>query len=182
MHPDYVYLNAMTLRDVLMGWGNPKIALLGYGRAGKDTAGAWLGEHTPLRYVGSTSQVICPMIAKELDIPVEEAWRTRHQHRMFWYEWANAYRRDDPAKLAKKCLEQGDMVVGLRDIIELNACKAAGLFDLIIWIDRDVPHDPTVTFTKEDCDIVVCNNTDLPTFYARLARLCRFAGIEVKDD
>lgn len=157
----------------------PKIALLGYGRCGKDTAGEWLGKHTPLRYMGSTSSVICPLIAAELGVPVQEAWETRHNNRKFWYEWANNYRRDNPAKLAEFCLETGDMVVGLRDKFELECCRQKKLFDLTIWIHRDVPVDPTVTFSRTDCDVVVDNTGTLDEYYARLAKLVKFAGLEV---
>lgn len=180
MHPNYVYLNAMTLRDILMGWGNPKIALLGNGRAGKDTAGGWFGLFTPLQYVGSTSRVVCPMIAEELGISVEAAWRNRHEHRKFWYDWCNEYRKDDPSKIAKACLAQGDIVVGLRDIVELNACKAEDLFDLTVWVENPrVPNDSTVTFTKDDCDVIIENNGDYRQFYRKLMQLCRFSGIMV---
>lgn len=159
----------------------PKLAILGNGRAGKDTCGAWLGTHTLLRYVGSTSQVICPLIAKELGISEQEAWDTRHQNRKFWYDFANKYRIDDPTKLAKHCLKTGDMVVGLRDKVELQACKDAGLFDLIIWVERDTAvADPTVTFCRSDCDIIVENSGSFDELYHRLARLVSFAGLQVK--
>jgi hypothetical protein len=159
-----------------------KIALLGYGRSGKDTAGGFLGLFTPLRYVGSTSMVLCPLIANSLGIPVEQAWAERHKNRKYWYDWANAYREDDPTKLARRSLEYGDMVVGLRDKVELQACKEAGLFDLTIWVANcRVPYDPTVTFTAEDCDVILENNTSYAQFYERLMHLCRFGGIMVDE-
>lgn len=157
----------------------PKIAILGFGRAGKDTAGEIIGKMSPLRYVGSTSQVVCPMIAKDLGLTPEAAWADRHNNRMYWWRWCNEYRKDDPTKIARASLATGDLVVGLRDAIELEACKAAKLFDLILWINRDVPVDPTVTFRREDCDVVIDNNDDLPTLEKRLARLLRFAGVPV---
>jgi hypothetical protein len=178
----YTYMNPATMRDIMHAWGPKKIALLGYGRAGKDTAAGWLGLFTPLRYVGSTSMVACPMIAESLGISVEEAWATRHQHRGFWYSRCNEYRKDDPTKLARKSLEYGDLVVGLRDKVELQACKDAGLFDLTIWVANcRVPYDSTVTFTAEDCDVILENNTGYAQFYERLMSLCRFGGIMVDE-
>jgi hypothetical protein len=159
----------------------PKIALLGMGRAGKDEAGKWFGKYTPLKYVGSTSMVICPMIAAERGMDVKECWKNRHQERMLWYSWANHFRRDNPAKLAQTCLEVGDLVIGMRDKLELQACKDIDLFDLIVWINRDVPDDPTVTFRREDCDIIIDNNESLDVFFTKLKRLAQFAGVPVSD-
>lgn len=160
----------------------PKLAILGHGRAGKDTAGGWLGLFTELRYVGSTSRVICPLIARERGISIREAWANRHNERMFWYEWANNYRKDDPAKIAKECLKEGDIVVGLRADYELEACRRADLFDLIVWVENPrVAPDPTVTFAAKDCDIVIVNDGDHSEFYGKLASLARFAGLTVHD-
>lgn len=159
---------------------NPRIALLGNGRAGKDTAGGWLGLFTPLRYVGSTSRVICPLIAKDLGITPEEAWAGRHANRKYWYDWANEYRKDDATKLARACLESGDIVVGLRADYELAACTDVALFDLVVWVENPrVPPDPTVTFTSKDCDIIIVNDGELPAFYDKLRALCRFSRIHV---
>lgn len=157
----------------------PKIAILGYGRAGKDEAGAWLGRNTPLIYTGSTSQVLCPLIAIELGISEEEAWNTRHANREYWFEFGNNYRKGDPAKIARKCLLASDMVIGLRDKEELQACKDARLFDLIIWIHRlGTPVDPTVTFSRNDCDLIIDNVGTLKEYHQKLHKLAKFAGLE----
>lgn len=160
----------------------PKIALLGYGRSGKDSGGYWCGMHTPLVYTGSTSDVVNPLIAAARGITPEENWARRHQERMFWYEWCNEFRRDDPTKLARAAIDAGaDIIVGMRDAAELNACKAARLFDLTIWVENPrVPPDPTVTFTRDDCDIVIDNNRRLGHFHGKLANLIAALGIEVE--
>jgi hypothetical protein len=123
--------------------------------------------------------VICPLIAAERNVTPEHAWVRRHRERKFWYDWANEYRKDDPAKLAKKCLEHGDMVIGLRDKLELQACKDANLFDLIVWIHRDVPKDPTVTFEAADCHITLDNTRSKRDLYAKLEKLCYLFGVPV---
>lgn len=158
---------------------NLKIAILGLGRVGKDTAGAYIGNHSSLRYMGSTSNIICPIIAKHLGISEKEAWTTRHDgdNRMFWYNFCNEYRRDDPTKLARISLEVSDMVVGLRDKREFDACKEAGLFDLTIWINRDVAPDPTVTFRREDCDVIIDNTGSFEQYYHKLDRLIKVLNI-----
>jgi hypothetical protein len=158
----------------------PTVALLGWGRAGKDEAGIWLGKNTALRYVGSSSNVACPMIAAELGITEEEAWNTRHQNRAFWKDWADKYRGDDGSKLCRAILEKGDIVVGLRDKFELDCCKREGLLDIIVWIDRPVPQDFTVTFSVDDCDIVIRNHGTIEEFHQKLQRWVDFSGIPLK--
>lgn len=157
----------------------PVLAILGYGRCGKDTCGQWLGEHTPLVYAGSSSNVVVDLIAADLGVTPEEAWADRHRNRAYWKQWADNYRKDDPTKLARLCLQRGDLIIGLRDVVEFRACRDANLFDIAIWVNRDVPVDPTVTFSRDDCDIVVDNNSDLDTLARRLKNLCTFAGIHV---
>lgn len=159
----------------------PRIALCGYGRAGKDTAGAYLGEVTALKYTGSLSQIFLPLIAKELGISEEAAWEARHSNRAYWKEFGDKYRANDSARLIRESLKLGGLVVGVRDKRELLAAKDEGLLDLIIWIHREVPTDPTVTYQPSDCDIIVHNTADLDTFYERLRRLMHFAGIPVRQ-
>lgn len=158
----------------------PKLMIVGYGRAGKDTAGEYLGTHSLLRYNGSTSNIVCPLIAEALGISPEEAWRTRHENRQFWYEWSNEYRKDDPAKLIKKSLEQADLVIGVRDMREIKAAREQKLVNLIIWVDSNrVPKDPTVGFTKDDADLIIQNNDDIDSFYDKLERFARTALLYV---
>jgi len=160
----------------------PKLLIVGYGRAGKDTCAEYISKISPLRYGGSTSNIICPLIAKELGVSEEEAWNTRHLNRQFWYEWANEYRKDDPAKLIKTALEKADMVVGIRDKLEMEAVKDHKLIDLIIWIDNArVRIDSTVTFNRSDCDVVICNHESLQEFHSKIKALVNSMGL-TKDD
>jgi len=158
------------------------VAVLGYGRAGKDTAAMWLGMHVyGCHYVGSTSDVVNPLIARERGMTPEENWATRHQNRKFWYDWCNEFRKDDPTKIARATMETGgNIIVGLRDKAELEACRNAKLFGIVIWVDNPrVPPDPTVTFTRSDCDIVVDNDGSFAKFFSKLTRLFTFAGYDV---
>ncbi len=153
-----------------------KLAIVGYGRSGKDTAGLFLGQITHLNYVGSTSDVVRPLIAKDLGISEEEAWATRHQNREYWKKWCDNYRKDDPAKIAKESLKHGDMVVGIRGREELEAVQAQGLVDLTIWIANPrVEKDPTVDFEISYADIVIYNDSDYATFYKRLRNFAKYA-------
>ena len=157
--------------------GLPILAIVGHGRAGKDSAAEWLRDHTKLRFKGGCSYTGCQYVADKLGISWHEAWRTRHERRMEWYTLLNEYREADPAKLIKDCLVHSDIVCGVRDGKELHAAKQEGLLDLIVWVDRPVPIDPTVTFTIDDADVIIRNYGSFGTFYSRLKRFARTLGV-----
>ncbi len=154
------------------------LAIVGYGRSGKDTAGRLLGEISVLGYGGSTSNVVLPLIAKELRMSEEKAWNTRHQNRDFWKKWCDEYRKDDPTKLISLALKKARTVVGIRGAEELAAGKACGLISMTVWISNHrVPVDPTVEFTSAEADVIIHNDSDYPTFYRRLYNFVKFAGL-----
>ena len=133
--------------------GNPttpvrRLAIVGPSRAGKDTAANWFAAHTGLRYTGSCSSIIAPHAAARLGIPEAEAFATRHACRDLWRAIGDELRRDDPAYLARKTLEHGDICVGIRSAAEMEAVMGEGLVDEVLWIDRPgLPVDPTLEFT-----------------------------------
>jgi hypothetical protein len=142
--------------------GLSSLALCGYGRAGKDEAAKYLIQAYGYGYSGSASRLALPLIAVAIDQPAVDVWSSRHLHRKYWFEWLNEFRRDDPSLLARMCLGVSDLVVGIRDHRELADAKAKKLCDKFIWIDRPgVPVDPTLTYTKEDCETVIVNPGDI---------------------
>ena len=172
------------------GWVDvqiPIIAFCGHGRSGKDTGAEWARDHTILRFKGGCSWTALKYMAKRLSedegrvVTEEEAYKNRHMDRMKWYTYMNQYREGDPSRLIRDCLEHSDIVCGVRDGKELTASKEKGLLDLIIWVNRDVPNDPTVTYTRDDCDIVVDNTSTLEAYYQKLARLMKSLGLQVKE-
>jgi hypothetical protein len=155
----------------------PKIAICGHGRSGKDEAARYLARRTPLRFAKSTSEVIAPYAAAKLGRPVDVAFAERHQNRVFWFNVGNELRAEDPAFLVRECLKAGEIVVGMRNRSEVVAVRAERLVDLVVWIDRDVPADPTQEFGVELCDLVVPNRGTLEEFHGRLEALARWAGL-----
>jgi hypothetical protein len=152
--------------------GKPVLAIVGHGRAGKDTASLWLRDHTALRFAGGASWSAAPYMAQLLGKTPEEAYRDRHQDRLLWMRKLNELReRDGPTALVRLCLGHSDIVCGLRNRAELVGGRAEGLLDLIVWVDRQVPDDPTVEFDIYDADVVVLNHTSLDDFYRRLRHL-----------
>jgi len=154
--------------------GKPILAVIGHGRAGKDSACLWLRSHTVLRFAGGSSWSAAPHMGHVLGKTAEAAYRDRHQDRMLWFKELNKLRAEKgPSYLVRLCLEHSDLVCGLRNAEELYAGRNEGLIDLIVWIDRPVPPDPTVEFSVEDADVIVRNHTSLDDFYARLRNFSR---------
>lgn len=151
----------------------PTLAIVGMGRAGKDTAGEYLSAKFLPSPPRSSSLNALPLVAHMVGVPEEQAYAERHQHREFWIEACNQLRRDDLTRLARWCLGACDLAIGLRGKEEFAAVMAEGVCDLAVWVHRDVPKDPTVEFTREDCDAVVDNTASLERFHARLDRLGR---------
>ena len=157
--------------------GHPVMAIVGYGRAGKDTCAEWLNANTVLRYAGGCSWVARHHMAKTLGLTPEEAFLRRHEDRRFWFEEFNRLREKYTTLLIRLCLEESDLVCGVRSGIELAAGRNEGLIDLVVWIDRDVPVDPTVEFSVADADIVVRNDRTIDDFYLKLKHFAKALNI-----
>jgi hypothetical protein len=155
-----------------------KILFVGHGRAGKDEAAAYLAKITGLRYAGSFSWAALPYMAARLGIHPQLAWETRHQNRELWKQYCDELRRVDQTLLARMALQSGDICAGLRDKIELEAVKAAKLFDHIVWIARPgIPEDPTVTFSACDCVEYISNDGTLGLFHREIEHWAAFMNI-----
>lgn len=159
-----------------------KILIVGWGRSGKDAAGAFLHEHCGIPYCASTSWAALPMIAETLDLPMQLAWESRHRDRQLWKDICDAHRIDDPLLLIRKALEfPGRVVTGIRDKCEMDAAMKHGLFAHVLWIHRDgIPEDRTVTFTPDYPGVIIVkNNGTLHEFHRTLYHLAmiRLGGV-----
>lgn len=156
----------------------PKLLIVGYGRHGKDHAAEALSVITHLRYGGSTSWAALPDMSAHLGVHPQIAWERRHLpgNRKIWYDHCNELRSKDPLTLVRRVLACADIVCGIRDKVELQACRESGIFEKIIWVDASLRRpevDSTVTFHREDCDLVVYNNLDKRAFNFELYRLAQ---------
>lgn len=160
----------------------PTIAFLGYGRAGKDEAAAYLAQQRQYTYAGSTSEAATPLVAQALGCPPDVAYRDRHQQRMFWKAFCEELRKPDPTILVRMSLANGDVLAGLRGYSELKTCLDCSVINIAVWVDRpDVPPDPTVDFTEDDCHLTVRNAGSLAEYHARLDKLFDIMGLPRKD-
>lgn len=160
------------------------IMFVGHGRAGKDTACAYLSQITTLRNAGTTSKYLAQYMAGKLNLPVEEAYARRHESdemRTKWYDGGNELRERGPTTLIRMALENGEITGGVRDLAEIVAAREEGLIDLIVWVENTrVKPDPTVKFTEREADLVIQNNWGLDEFHHRIWRFARFAGLPVR--
>ena len=163
--------------------GIPVSAFLGPGRAGKDEASIWLSTNFQVDYSGSVSEFVCPLIAYALGRGEREVYDSRHDDRMFWYQFCNGLRRYDPAFLVKMCLAEGDIIAGIRGAAELEACMAQGVIDVSFWIDNPrVDTDPTLEYLIDDCDFVIRNANNKLDYYRRLRKLAGMLDFTPRTD
>jgi len=168
--------------------GYPSIGYLGAGRSGKDTAAQCVADHSELVYGGSTSNAVLPMIAHSLQLSEDEAWRTRHENRQFWFNWCNLYRQIyGQDSIAKLLLGLGDFVVGLRSKAEVCMVNEHGLVTHWVWISRaGANSDPTVEFdwpfVQHYGALHIRNSGGLDSYYEDVLRHASMAGVYIKKD
>jgi hypothetical protein len=154
-----------------------KLLFVGHGRCGKDEAGIWFGRNTTLKFAGTTSKYLCPFVAEHLGIPEHEAYQKRHDPGMreVWWDIGKRVRFNDPGVLLRTAFANGDVSGGVRDYEE--AVRAHEHCDLVVWINRDVPVDPTVEFDSSMADIVIENLWGLPEYHRKLEALAKCLGV-----
>lgn len=144
----------------------PKILFIGPGRSGKDTAAQFLHRRGNLQYGGSCSWAALPFMAAYFGQHPMHVWENRHKHRMTWKEQCDELRsHGDQCFLIRRALETGNMITGVRGLLEINAAIAEKLFDSIVWIDNPrVDADPTMDFGSEKANVIIRNNGSLVKF------------------
>lgn len=167
---------------------NLKLLVIGTGRHGKDTVCEYLADKYKLPFQSSSeymSEMFYPFLKDILGYTSpEECYADRHNCRALWYELISAYNRKDPTTLARGVLESNNIYCGMRSKIEVDACKQAGVFDLVIWVDAsdrvDYQEDESsCNVSKNDADIVITNNGTLEELYAKVDKLMKLIGSDV---
>lgn len=161
-----------------------RLCICGPGRSGKDTIAEWLGNNTSLKYVGGTSWFAAERIYNHMISlghkyrSVEECWEDRIYHRVLWADYIdNVINRDDPCTLYKMCLEQQDILTGIRRIKEIQSVKK--LYNcLTIWVERKgLEVDLTMGYGPEECDLIITNNGNVSELFGKLGRFKCMMGI-----
>lgn len=172
--PDHERILNLTLCGTSLDAGpNKRIILLGHGRHGKDTVAEILRDDYGYKF--QASSVFC---AERVMMPyfnglqshigyacVEDCFNDRHNYRATWFDQIEAFNYPDRTRLARELFEENDIYVGMRSAKELQACKTAGVADLIIWVDASdrMPPEDASSCTVEPwmADYVIDNNGTL---------------------
>ena len=152
----------------------PRVLFVGHGRAGKDTAAEMFCDATGLKFAGTFSKYIIRSVAPKLGLTEDDAYARRHESdemRMLWFHTGNEVRSSDPALLAKMAFENGDVSGGVRGLPEIEAIRRDRVADMIVWVERDVPTDPTMEFGREYADVVIENNGTIEDLRVRVTAL-----------
>ncbi len=156
------------------------LGICGMGRAGKDTAAEFLCAQTGMVYPKSASWLALPIIATMAGVPPEQAWQERHEYRPFWISACHAFHGEDYGRLVRMCLSAGDIAVGIRGRLELEAVVCHGVVRATLWIaNARAPNDITVEYGPSDCDLIVSNDGSYLEFYAKLRKLVKLLHIGV---
>lgn len=176
-------------REVCGRRPHPKILILGHGRHGKDTVAEMLRDHYDLSFQSSSefcAQDVCmPYFAERLGVVYEDAeqcFKDRHgttagkPNRAHWFDAITEFNRPDASALGRALFAKNDVYCGLRSAREFHAVKAAGLYDLCVWVDasgRGVPPEDRSSCTVEPwmADHVLDNSGDLVELAMNLDRV-----------
>lgn len=161
-----------------------KIGIIGPGMAGKDTAAEFIAKETGLRYKAGTSKFAAQLVWKRSPIyytSADACWHDRRNHREMWAKIIGEYNQNDPVALYKDCLAEQDILTGIRWKHEYEACRAAGLCNLWIFVSRPGCWDTTCEVKQEDCDLTIHNTGTLEEFEWKLKNLCEVLDVKERD-
>lgn len=168
----------------------PRVAILGPGQCGKDTASKWLMLNTPLIYVFSTSQYFEHRVANQLeDRPTTEEslvdWRRSMGQKIAEYNNSDG----SGIRLYQNMAATHHIFNGIRRLDELRKCKEAGLIAHAIWLFRTgIPPDPSLEFGPHEAlklfpdwnqFYAIDNDRSKAELYRTLAEWCKRRGVNV---
>jgi hypothetical protein len=152
----------------------PKILIIGHARHGKDTLANYMRDVLDYRVADSSRRAAEIFLFDLLRVKYgyvdfEACYQDRVNHRAEWYQEICQYNTPDKTKLARNIMADSDIYVGMRDRDEIEACRAAKLFEAVIWVDAShrLPLEPESSFNIDQslADFVIDNNGDLDQFY-----------------
>lgn len=157
---------------------NPNsVVILGPSRVGKDTAANFIKKNSNARFNGSSSSYLCEFVASLAHIGVDVVYDRRHSFKQVLFRLGNAIRDYRLSAIPLVASKYNDLVIGLRDRDEVQNVIENLSPSLVLYIERDVPTDPTMTFTLDDVKqfcrtsgvkLQVLENNSIVDFYSQL--------------
>lgn len=148
--------------------GIPNLVVTGFKNHGKDTACYMLYQRFGIPFITSSAYACETFLFEQMvrdGYPYRtaaECFADRESHRDYWYRAIRAYNGDDPARMGREIFDRVSVYCGLRHIDELQALKAEGLVDAVIWIDASSrkPPEPasSMSIPMSEADYVIDNN------------------------
>ena len=147
----------------------PRLLIVGHGRHGKDSVAELLNKNYGLTFSSSSEAAAKIFIYDELKglygyESFDECYADRHNRRAEWFDLITEFNKDDKARLAKLIMAENDIYVGMRSYEEIIACCNIGLFDTVIWVQRNsAPMESSSSFDIDitSAEIVIENNGSL---------------------
>lgn len=172
----------------------PTLLVIGHARHGKDTVTEYLAAKLGLTYVSSSevaayAGIFDDIILNNAQFTVDALGIKAAQSYLLIPEIKNNFRSEmfaaisdfnstDKTNLAKLILADNNIYCGMRNREELLACKKAGLFDLIIFVDSSLrlyaESAESMTIKGTDADIIIENNGTLKQLEDKLEALVTF--------
>jgi len=159
-----------------------KLLVIGHKEHGKDTACEYIRDRYGLTFQSSSvfcaERVVRPWLEKQHNITygtLEECFEDRVNHRAKWFQAICEYNVSNPARLCQEIFGAYDMYCGLRNVVELNALRKCGAFDVCVWIDasRRKPAESieSCTVSPGDADVIINNNESKEIMYQCIDQL-----------
>jgi len=136
------------------------LAIVGHGTSGKTTIARYFAAICDLHYRYSTSEFA------KMHVKLPGDHKDRSQNRVAWGQAiADFNNEDDGIKLYKMMADTHNVFDGIRRVDELQKfgawVQANGLIFVPIWVDRDVPDDPSCEICPEHCRFSINNRNEL---------------------
>jgi len=163
-----------------------KLIIFGYAQHGKDTACLYLRDRYGLSFSASSMFACRAFLYEQIKdrfgyTSLKACFEDRGAHRQLWYEAIRDYNTPDRTRLGRGIFAEHQVYCGIRDRDEFEALRAAGAFDLAIWIDASQRKPPesssSMKLTSDDADLVLDNNGGLLTLYRNLDELVVNLGL-----
>jgi hypothetical protein len=165
------------------------ILIIGEASHGKDTVCDHLMEKFKVKSYGSSWYAACHFMVEAFkekkgihyDSP-KACYEDRDNHRMFWFKEIEAFNAKTGCELAGHIFNEGSVYNGMRSYeLEFKACKRAGIFDLIIYVDATerliaegkYKPDESMKIPKSEADIVIENNGTMAELFAKVDALMK---------